>query len=81
MPIEITDRYKLIFEEHHYASDFRVKIIQGWRLFYGAFAAGLEAGSRTYAPASLRRGMGLLVPNPFPTVAPEVSGRESFQSC
>jgi hypothetical protein len=41
MPIEITDRYKLIFEEHHYASDFRVKIIQGWCLFYAAFAAGL----------------------------------------
>jgi hypothetical protein len=40
VPIEITDRYKLIFEEHHYASDFRVKIIQGWCLFYGAFAAG-----------------------------------------
>ncbi|HXN23394.1 MAG TPA: hypothetical protein VOA41_11705 [Candidatus Dormibacteraeota bacterium] len=42
MPIEITDRYKLIFEEHHYASDFRTKIIQGWCLFYAAFAAGLS---------------------------------------
>jgi hypothetical protein len=41
MPIEITDRYKLIFEEHHYASDFRAKIIQGWCLFYAALAAGL----------------------------------------
>ena len=41
MPIEITERYKLIFEEHHYASDFRAKIIQAWCLFYAAFAAGL----------------------------------------
>jgi hypothetical protein len=41
MPIEITDRYKLIFEEHHYASDFRAKIIQAWCLFYAALAAGL----------------------------------------
>lgn len=41
MPIEVTDRYKLIFEEHHYASDFRAKIVQAWCLFYAAFAAGL----------------------------------------
>jgi hypothetical protein len=40
MPIDITDRYKLIFEEHHYASDFRAKIVQGWCLFYAALAAG-----------------------------------------
>lgn len=39
--IDIKDRYKLIFEEHHFASDFRVKIVQGWCLFYVAFAAGL----------------------------------------
>jgi hypothetical protein len=38
---EIGDRYKLIFEEHHYASDFRAKIIQAWCLFYAALAAGL----------------------------------------
>jgi hypothetical protein len=41
MPIDITDRYKLIFEEHHYSSDFRAKIVQAWCLFYAAFAAGL----------------------------------------
>ncbi len=41
MPIDIADRYKLIFEEHHYASDFRAKIVQAWCLFYAAFAAGL----------------------------------------
>ena len=41
MPIGITDRYKLIFEEHHYASDFRAKIIQAWCLFYAGLAAGL----------------------------------------
>jgi len=41
VPIDITDRYKLIFEEHHYASDFRAKIVQAWCLFYAAFAAGL----------------------------------------
>jgi hypothetical protein len=41
MTIDITDRYKLIIEEHHYATDFRAKIIQAWCLFYGALAAGL----------------------------------------
>lgn len=41
MPIDVTERYKLIFEEHHYASDFRAKIVQAWCLFYAAFAAGL----------------------------------------
>jgi hypothetical protein len=39
--IELADRYKLIFEEHHYSSDFRAKIIQGWYVFYGALIAGL----------------------------------------
>jgi hypothetical protein len=41
MSIDITDRYKLIFDEHHYASDFRAKIVQAWCLFYAALAAGL----------------------------------------
>jgi len=39
MPIDITERYKLIFEEHHYASDLRVRIFQGWCVIYAAFAA------------------------------------------
>ena len=39
MPIDIGDRYKLIFEEHQYASDFRVKIFRGWCLMYAALAA------------------------------------------
>jgi 8-oxo-dGTP pyrophosphatase MutT (NUDIX family) len=41
MPIEPTDMYRLIFEEHHYASDFRAKIISAWLLLYAALAAGL----------------------------------------
>jgi hypothetical protein len=39
MPIEILERYKLIFEEHHYASDFRVKIFTGWCIMYAGLAA------------------------------------------
>ena len=39
MPIDISERYKLIFEEHHYASDFRVKIFQRWCVIYAALAA------------------------------------------
>lgn len=38
-PIDIKDRYKLIFDEHHYASDLRVKIFQGWCVIYAAIAA------------------------------------------
>ena len=40
MPIDIAERYKLIFAEHHYASDFRVKIFTGWCAMYAALAAG-----------------------------------------
>lgn len=39
MAINISDRYKLIFEEHHFASNFRIKIIQGWCLIYSALGA------------------------------------------
>ena len=39
MPIDILERYKLIFAEHHYASDFRVKIVIGWCLMYAGLAA------------------------------------------
>ncbi len=39
MPIDILERYKLIFAEHHYASDFRVKIVTGWCLMYAGLAA------------------------------------------
>lgn len=39
MPIEISERYKLIFDEHHYASDFRIKIFTGWCAIYAALAA------------------------------------------
>ncbi len=39
MPIDILERYKLIFAEHHYASDFRVKIFTGWCVMYAALAA------------------------------------------
>jgi hypothetical protein len=39
MPADISERYKLIFAEHHYASDFRVKIFTGWCALYAALAA------------------------------------------
>lgn len=39
MPIDISERYKLIFEEHHYASDFRIKIVTGWAVMYAGLAA------------------------------------------
>lgn len=39
MPIDISERYKLIFEEHHYASDFRIKIVTGWCVMYAGLAA------------------------------------------
>jgi hypothetical protein len=38
MPIEKSAHYKLIFDEHHYASDFRVKIFTGWCAIYAALA-------------------------------------------
>lgn len=41
MPIDITDRYKLIFEEHHYASSIRIKIFTGWCVMYAGLAAAL----------------------------------------
>lgn len=41
MPIKLADRYKLIFEEHRFASDFRAKIISAWFLIYAALAAGV----------------------------------------
>jgi hypothetical protein len=39
MPIDATERYKLILAEHHYTSDVRLKIFQGWCLMYAAAAA------------------------------------------
>jgi hypothetical protein len=39
MPTSIGDRYKLILEEHRFASEYRLKIVQGWCLTYAAFAA------------------------------------------
>jgi len=39
MTIDIAERYKLILAEHHYASDFRVKIFTGWCAIYAALAA------------------------------------------
>lgn len=38
MSIEIQERYKLIYQEHHYACDFRVKIFTGWCTIYAALA-------------------------------------------
>jgi len=39
MPIDALERYKLIFEEHHYASDFRIKIVTGWAVMYAGLSA------------------------------------------
>lgn len=39
MPINITERYKLVFEEHRHASDYRMKIVQGWCWIYAALPA------------------------------------------
>jgi hypothetical protein len=41
MPIDIAERYKLIFEEHHYASSVRIKIFTGWCVMYAGLAAAL----------------------------------------
>jgi hypothetical protein len=38
MPISIEERYKLIFEEHQFASEYRIKIVTGWCAIYAALA-------------------------------------------
>lgn len=38
MPISAEERYKLIFQEHQFASEIRVKIITGWYTIYSALA-------------------------------------------
>jgi hypothetical protein len=38
-PIDITERYKLVFDQHKHVADLRVKMIQGWCLVYVALAA------------------------------------------
>ena len=38
MPIPISERYKLIFQEHQFSSDYRIKIITGWCTIYAALA-------------------------------------------
>ena len=42
MSIDITERYKLVFEAHHYASSVRIKIFTGWCIMYAALAAALS---------------------------------------
>jgi len=39
MPINIEERYKLIFQEHHYASDYRLRLLRGWCVMIAALAA------------------------------------------
>ncbi len=39
MPIDITERYKLIFSEHQWASGVRLAILRNWLWGYAAFAA------------------------------------------
>ena len=39
MPMDTSERYKLILAEHHYASDLRIRIFTGWCAIYVALAA------------------------------------------
>jgi hypothetical protein len=41
MEHDTLERYKLIFEAHKHASDFREKIVRGWLLTYAALAVAL----------------------------------------
>jgi len=38
MPIDIEERYRLIFAEHHYTSDYRFRIVRGWCVMIAALA-------------------------------------------
>ena len=39
MCISTEERYRLIFQEHQFASEYRIKIITGWCSIYAALAA------------------------------------------
>ena len=39
MPITIEERYRLIFENYRFASEYRIKLITGWVAIYTALAA------------------------------------------
>lgn len=38
MPISVEKRYKLIFQEHQFAAEYRMKLITGWCSIYAALA-------------------------------------------
>lgn len=39
MPISITERYKIIFENYRFASEYRIRLLTGWAAIYAALAA------------------------------------------
>lgn len=39
MPISIEDRYKIIFENYRFASEYRIHLITGWGVIYAGLAA------------------------------------------
>ncbi len=39
MPIDIAERYKLIFAEHQHASSLRISLLRSWFLIYAALGA------------------------------------------
>ncbi|MBI4548778.1 MAG: hypothetical protein HY707_12410 [Ignavibacteriae bacterium] len=39
MPIPIEDRYKIIFDNYKFASEYRIRLITGWAAIYAGLAA------------------------------------------
>ena len=39
MPISIEERYKIIFENYRFASEYRIRLITGWAAIYAGLAA------------------------------------------
>jgi hypothetical protein len=52
MPISIEELYKHMFEEHRFASEYRLKILASWGVVYAAFAAAFAWVHREALPLS-----------------------------
>ena len=53
MSINIEERYKIIFENYRFASEYRIKLITGWAVIYAALAAAsILMQAEGSAPAS-----------------------------
>jgi hypothetical protein len=52
MAISIDDLYKHMFEEHRFASEYRIKIIIGWGAIYAALAAAFIWTNSNYPTLS-----------------------------